>query len=77
MDKNKSNTIQYLLIILLGLIISVMLFYIMMRSKLNTDIEFVPDMTITDNPLMGYAPDAANIDLCEKTRENFHSVFIQ
>ena len=64
--KSKSTTAQYIAIPVLAIIIALMLLYIFMRSKLNTDITFAPDLTVTDNPLMGFAPDATNTELCEE-----------
>ena len=68
MDKKKSSTSWYITIFVLGVVIALMLFYVFRMTKQNTDITFAPDMTVTDNPLMGFAPDARYESLCEETR---------
>ncbi len=67
MDKKKSTLIEYVLILVLGIAIALIIFHITSRSDLNIDASFAPDMTLTDNPLMGYAPEATNDGLCERT----------
>ena len=67
MDKKKSILIQYGLILILGASIAWLIVYIRMRSNLNIYTDFAPDTTLTDNPLMGFAPDAGNTAHCEKT----------
>ncbi|MCR5000185.1 MAG: DUF4832 domain-containing protein [Lachnospiraceae bacterium] len=68
MDKKKSAMIQYLLLVVMGVAIVVLMGYIRTRSDMNLEIEYVPDLTLTDNPLMGYAPNAENVKLCEGSR---------
>ena len=69
MDKRKkSYTVQYIIIAVLSVVIILMLLYIFMRSQLNSYVSFAPDLAVTDNPLMGYAPNAANKKLCANTR---------
>ena len=67
MDKQKSTLIQYVLILVLGILIAWLIHYIRSRSNLNIVTDFAPDTTYTDNPLMGYAPDAGNTAQCEKS----------
>ena len=67
MDKRKSTLIQYVLILILGIAIAWLITYIRMRSNLNIVTDFAPDTTLTDNPLMGYAPDSGNTAQCEKS----------
>ena len=66
MDRKKSYIFQYILIFVLGIIIAMALVYMWNRATVNADISYAPDYTVTDNPLMGYAPDSENIKLCEK-----------
>ena len=66
MDKKRTLIIQYITILALGISIAVLLGYIMIRATMNIDASFAPDLTVVDNPLMGFAPDAANPALCEK-----------
>ncbi|MCR5419404.1 MAG: DUF4832 domain-containing protein [Lachnospiraceae bacterium] len=74
MDKNKSIIIQYILVLLLGIGIVVLIVHIRLRSELNISTTFAPDLTYTDNPLMGYAPDSGNIAQCEKCNLVFISL---
>ncbi|MCR4806497.1 MAG: DUF4832 domain-containing protein [Lachnospiraceae bacterium] len=67
MARKRSIAIQYVLILVLGLAIVGLMIFILSRSDLNREIDFAPDLTLTDNPLMGYAPDARNVSLCENT----------
>lgn len=66
MAKRKSTLIQYGIILILGIAIAALLILITIKTKVNDEISFAPDMTVDDNPLMGYAPDASNIAYCEK-----------
>ncbi len=68
MDKKKSTAIQYVILVVLALLIALLMWYIMARSSYNIDETYAPDLTLVDNPLMGFAPDAANPELCEKSR---------
>jgi len=67
MDKTKRTIAQYIIIAILAVAITAIMLHIMLKSRLNNEVSFSPDITVTDNPLMGYAPDASNIELCEKT----------
>ncbi|MCR5233656.1 MAG: DUF4832 domain-containing protein [Lachnospiraceae bacterium] len=67
MDKRKSILLQYALIAVLGITIALIIHHITTRSDLNITAVFSPDMTLTDNPLMGFAPDASNEALCKGT----------
>ncbi len=67
MDKKTSTVIQYVLVVILAVVITLIIHHIMTRSDLNIEESFAPDMTYTDNPLMGFAPDASNDGLCDKT----------
>ena len=66
MDKKRSTWIQYIIILVLGIAITAITAYILVWSRLNQDLKFSPDLTLTDNPLMGYAPDARNEQLCDE-----------
>ncbi|SFG26055.1 DUF4832 domain-containing protein [Oribacterium sp. WCC10] len=68
MDKSKSYAIQYVIILVLAVLIGSILYYMAHRSDLNFEVKYSPDYTLTDNPLMGFAPDGANVELCEKTK---------
>lgn len=67
MDKRKSIFLQYALIAVLGTAIVLMIRHITTRSDLNIEATFAPDLTLVDNPLMGFAPDASNEAYCEGT----------
>ena len=67
MVKSKSVLLQYVLILILGIAIAFLIIYIRARSNLNIITDFAPDTTLTDNPLMGYAPDAGNTARCEQS----------
>ncbi len=59
MDKRKGTWIPYVLILILGLAIAVILFYMIpTRYRMNTTLVFSADLTQIDNPLMGFAPPA-------------------
>lgn len=66
MGKRKSYAIQYAMILILGAAIAGIMYYMVHRSGLNFDVNYSPDYTITDNPLMGFAPDAENEIQCEE-----------
>ncbi|WP_036608723.1 DUF4832 domain-containing protein [Oribacterium sp. P6A1] len=66
MDKSKSYAIQYVVILILGAAVAGILFNMLYPSGLDFDVTYSPDYTVTDNPLMGFAPDASNLELCEK-----------
>ena len=66
MDEKRSTLIQYGIILILGIAITAIIVYILVWSSLNQDLKFTADLTIADNPLMGYAPDARNEELCER-----------
>ena len=75
MDKRKRNIVtQYILISILGIIIVAMVVHILSRIRFNEDIILSSDPTVIDNPLMGYAPDASNTKLCEKSNLVFITV---
>ncbi len=67
MDKKRSILIQYILLIVMAVAIGTLIGYIKTRSDMNLELEFAPDLTLADNPLMGYAPDARNVKLCEES----------
>lgn len=69
MAKKKSDLMQYLLILVLGIAIAGILFYMIpYRYKLNTTETYACDHSMVDNPLMGFAPDAQNESQCEQAR---------
>ena len=67
MVKKKSYKKEYIVIVILAIIIAGVLFYMNYRSGLNFNVSFSPDMTLADNALMGYAPDAKNQALCAES----------
>lgn len=67
MDKKKSYVLDYILIGLLAVVIVVLLVYMLNRYHLNDTVQFEPDLDMTENPMMGYAPPAENVDRCADT----------
>ena len=63
MDKKKRIRIEYGIILILALVIGIIMVYILRRSDLNIEQTYAPDLTLVDNPLMGFAPDSENIRL--------------
>ncbi len=68
MGKSKSYTREIILIIILAAVIAGLLIYMNHRSNLNFNISLSPDMTLADNALMGFAPDASNLRLCQDSK---------
>lgn len=68
MDKEKGRLIEYALVVVLAIAIAAIMAFILFRSNLNVDVAMAPDYTLIDNPLMGFAPDAANSRLCENSK---------
>ena len=66
MARKRSDALQYLMILVLGLAIAGILFYMIpYRYNLNTTLSYDMDPTVIDNPLMGFAPNAEDIEQCE------------
>lgn len=69
MDRRKSELIQYVLIVVLAFAIVGILFYMIpYRYKMNTVETYDVDYNVVDNPLMGLAPSAEDIEQCENNR---------
>ena len=67
MDRKKSERLQYILILVLGLVIAGLLVYMIpYRYRLNVEAHYEMDPTIVDNPLMGFAPRADNEEYCKE-----------
>lgn len=66
MDKKRSDVIQYLIILVLILAVIGILFYMIpYRYKLNNTQTYDLDPNYIDNPLMGFAPFADDVEQCE------------
>lgn len=69
MDKRISSKIPYILIVVLGIAIAALLFYIVpYRYRLNQTLHLTESGEILDNPMMGFAPSAESEEECEKTQ---------
>ncbi len=68
MTAKKSERIQIGIIIVLTAVIAGLLYYMIpYRYRLNAAVGFDPDLTVTGNPLMGYAPFGSNTKKTEDT----------
>ena len=69
MDKQRkrSRVLQDLLILVLAVAIVTILLHLASWSSLSVSVSFDPDPTVTRSPLMGFAPDARNVRLCEQS----------
>lgn len=75
MDRKKSERLQVLIIVVLGVVIAGILFYMIPnRYNLNTVKFFEVDSTVVDNPLMGFAPIANNKAYCENANMVFFNI---
>ena len=67
MAEKKSRTADYIILFLLAAAIVGILVYMLGRYHLNEEVGFEPDKGIVENPLIGYAPYAENMDKCGDT----------
>ena len=69
MGSRKSSKIPYILIVVLGAAIAGLLLYMVpYRYRLNQTVTFSQSNDPLDNPLTGYAPDAANTEECSDSQ---------
>lgn len=67
MAKKRRYIADYILLIALAAVVAVLLFFMLDRFHLNDEVTYDPDLDVTDNPLMGYAPYAENLSACESS----------
>ena len=67
MGRRKGRKKDLLVLFVLALTAVFLLAFMEKRFYLNCDISFSPDMEVSDNPLMGYAPYAENEEKCENS----------
>ena len=65
--KGRRLRIQLLLILAMAGAVALLLVWMLRMARLNTSIAYEWDFTVTDNPLMGYAPDARSPEQCEQS----------
>ena len=62
----RNMVIQYLILFILAVSIISIIIFILQRTQLNDDVKYSADLTVDNNPLMGYAPRADHVLLCEQ-----------
>lgn len=67
MADKRRHTGDYILLIVLTAMVAVLLSYMMKRYHLNNEVLFSVERNITNNPMMGYAPYAEDIEKCDKS----------
>ena len=67
MAKNR-HLVQYIIIIILAAAIFILMSHIKSRSNFNVNTSYSPDNTMYDNPLIGFAPPADSLRLCEDAK---------
>ena len=66
--KRRRGLIQALIMIIMAAAIAVILIYMIPeRHHLNDEVVYQVDPSVTDNPLIGFAPPAENVDECSRT----------
>ena len=67
MVKKRRYTADYILLLAMGAAIALLLSFMMSRYHLNDEVHYEPELDVSANPLMGYAPYAENLRACEQT----------
>ena len=65
MAKKRRYTVDCILLVVLAAVVAVLLYFMLGCFHLNEELAYEPDLDVTANPMMGYAPYAENVEACE------------